>query len=107
MYFGGVDAHLTYLTIAVVDQAGDVMFQERVATTEPSRLLEVLGPHCPLEVVFETCPFWPWIHELVVPAGIGFHLAHAKELEPIASSTRTTDARDAVLLEADRAGSAG
>jgi transposase len=98
MYFGGLDAHLTYLTIAVVDRAGEIALEERVPTAEPSRLLEVLAPYRPLEVVVETCPFWPWIHDLVVPAGIGFHLAHAKELEAIASSTRKTDTRDAVLL---------
>ena len=98
MYFGGLDAHLTYLTIAVVDRAGDVALQERVATAEPTRLLEVLAPYRPLEVVVETCPFWPWIHDLVVAAGIGFHLAHAKELEAIATSARKTDAGDAVLL---------
>ena len=61
-------------------------------------MLEVLAPYRPLEVVVETCPFWPWIHDLVAPAGIGFHLAHAKELEAIASSTRKTDTRDATLL---------
>ena len=98
MYFGGIDAHLTYLTIAMVDRAGEVMLQERVATTEPSRVLEVLAPYRPLKVVVETCPFWPWIHDLVVPAGISFHLAHAKELEAIANSTRKTDTRDAAPL---------
>src|SRR5918999_5340679 len=98
MYFGGIDAHLTYLTIAVVDRAGEVVLQERVATAESLRVLEVMAPYRPLDVVVETCPFWPWIHDLVAPAGIGFHLAHAKELEAIATSTRKTDARDATLL---------
>jgi transposase len=69
-----------------------------VATAAPARLLEVLAPFRPLEVVVETCPFWPWIQDLVLPAGIGFPLAHAKELEAIATSARKTDAGDAVLL---------
>jgi hypothetical protein len=33
-----------------------------------------------------TCPFWPWIYDLLVPEEIRFHLAHATRLRTIASS---------------------
>src|SRR6266567_8605390 len=65
MYFSGLDAHLRYVTVAVLD---------------------------------ETCPFWPWLYDLLVPAGIGFHPAHAKALRAIATAPQKSDAVDARLL---------
>ena len=75
MYYAGIDAHLTYLVIAAVDKSGTLVLEERVSNAEPKRLLGVLEPYRPLEAVVETCQFWPWIHDLLVPAGIGFHRA--------------------------------
>lgn len=98
MYYAGIDAHLSYLSVAVVDRSGAPLLEQRVATQAPGQLLAVLAPYRPLEAVVETCPFWPWVYDLVVPAGIRFHLAHARELEAIASSARKTDERDALLL---------
>ena len=97
-YYAGIDAHLAYLSLAVVDKSGAVVLERRVPTTEPCPLLEVLAPYHPLEVVVEACPFWPWLYDLLAPAGIRFHLAHAEELEAIARSARKTDERDAALL---------
>jgi len=98
MYYGGIDAHLSYLTVALVDKHGVVVWQGSLATRSPERILEALAPFRPLEVVVETCPFWPWIHELLTPAGIGFHLAHAQRLRAIASSAQKNDQVDALLL---------
>jgi transposase len=98
MYYAGIDAHLSYLVIAVVDKSGALVVQERVSSAEPQRLLGALEPYRPLEAVVETCQFWPWLHDLLVPAGIGFHLAHAKKLKAIATSPQKTDSVDAALL---------
>lgn len=98
MYFAGIDAHLNYLQIAVLDRLGRLHLNTRVSTREPKELLEVLTPFQPLEVVVETCPFWPWIYDLLVPAGITFHLAHAKELRFIANAPQKKDAVDAPVL---------
>jgi transposase len=98
MFFAGIDAHLSYVQIAVLDRFGEMALESRISTTEPERLLEALAPFRPLEAVVETCPFWPWIHDLLVPAGIGFHLAHAKELRSIATAPQKNDAVDAELL---------
>lgn len=46
----------------------------------------------------ETCPFWPWIHDLLAPTDVDFHLAHASKLEAIASAHTKTDSVDAELL---------
>jgi hypothetical protein len=74
--------------VAVVDRSGAPPLEQRVATQAPSQLPTVLAPYRPLEAVVETCPAWPWLHDLLVPAGVGFHLAHAKELEAIANAAK-------------------
>jgi transposase len=48
--------------------------------------------------VVETCPFWPWLYDALVPQGMRFRLAHAQELEAIARAARKSDQRDARLL---------
>src|SRR5260370_31136535 len=92
MYFAGLDAHLKYVTIAVLDRMGQVALETTVSTKEPERLLGALAPYRPLEVVVETCPFWPWLYDLLVLAGIGFHPAHANQLRPIAVAPQKSDA---------------
>jgi len=48
-----------------------VALETTVSTKEPERLLAALAPYRPLEVVVETCPFWPWLYDLLVTlAGI-------------------------------------
>src|SRR5256886_17520664 len=98
MYSAGLDAHLKYVSVAVLDRMGKVALETTVSTKEPERLLAALAPYRPLEVVVETCPFWPWLYDLLVPAGIGFHLAHAKQLRAIAAAPQKSDAVDARLL---------
>jgi transposase len=98
MYYAGIDAHLSYLQIAVLDRFGKLDLNTRVSTQEPEELVRTLAPFRPLEVVVETCPFWPWIYDLLVPAGISFHLAHAKALRFIANAPQKKDAVDATVL---------
>ncbi len=99
MFFGGIDSHKTYLTIAVVDSRGDLVQEEgRVPIGDGEPLLAALEGYRPLEVVVETGSFWPWIHETLVPTEVGFHLAHAKKLEAIAQAETKTDSVDARLL---------
>lgn len=101
-YYAGLDAHQARVVAAVVDRQGAVVHQASVATTEPARLVDTLAPYHtsthPLAVVVETCPFWPWLYDLLVPRGVAFHLAHARELEAIATAARKSDQRDARLL---------
>lgn len=98
MYFAGIDAHVIYLRIAVLDKDGKLVLETNVSAEEPDRLLEVLSSYRPLAVVVETCPSWPWIHDLLVERGIRFHLAHAKHLRMIAHNAQKNDAVDARLL---------
>ena len=79
----------------MLDRLGTLVLETTVPTREPERLLAVLAPFRPLEVVVETCPFWPWLYDLLVPAGIRFHLAHAKRLRAIATAPQKNDRVDA------------
>ena len=99
MYYGGIDAHRTYLTVAIADKEGTVLEEHvRVPIGDGEPLLDALEGYRPLEVVVETCPFWPWIHDTLEPTEVGFHLAHASELEAIAKAETKTDSVDARLL---------
>lgn len=99
MYFGGIDAHEHYLVLAVVDnQARTTLPPTRVAVSDDETLLETLFPFRPLEVVVESSPFWPWLHDLLTVDGIRFTLAHANELRAIAHAEQKNDRVDALLL---------
>jgi transposase len=98
MYFAGLDAHLAYVTVGVVDRAGQPQALRQISTKRPEELQALLQQYPGIEAVVETCPFWPWIYDLLTPAGIRVHVAHAKELRAIATSHRKTDERDALLL---------
>lgn len=99
MYYGGINAHRTYLTVAITHKEG-VLIEEhgRVPIGDGEPILKALDEFRPLEVVVETCPFWPWIYDVLEPTDIGFHLAHASELEAIANAETKTYSVDARLL---------
>lgn len=100
MHYAGIDAHKNYLTIAIVDNQGELLREEtRVPVGDGEPLLEALEGLRPMEAVVETCPFWPWIHDVIREGTeVGFHLAHASRLEAIARAKTKTDSVDARLL---------
>jgi transposase len=97
-FFAGLDAHVAYVQVAVVDKSGRLQVEQRVRTQEPAALLAALAPYAPLEAVVETSPFWAWVYDLLTPAGIAVRVAHARDLRAIATSHRKTDEGDARLL---------
>lgn len=99
MYVAGIDAHTRYSVLVVVNKAGElVLGRTRVRSDQPEKLLETLQPFRPLEAVVETSSSWPWLHDLLTDAGIGFVLAYAKKLRAIAEATYKSDEVDAELL---------
>lgn len=99
MYVAGIDAHSSYVVVAITSKDGELVEKNRrVRVRQPERLLELLTKYRPLEVVVETSSAWPWLHDLLVPRGIGFVLAHAKRLRYIAESNYKADDVDAELL---------
>jgi transposase len=98
MYIAGVDAHTSYLAVAIVSKEGELLEKRRVRVKEPDRLDGLLARYRPLEVVVETSSSWPWLRDRLEPQGIGFILAHAKRLRWIARSNYKSDEVDAELL---------
>lgn len=99
MFVAGIDAHATYSVIAIVSNTGQlVQAPIRIKNTEEDRLVELLEPYRPLEVVVETSPAWPWLFDRIEDRGIHFVLAHAKRLRVIAESNYKSDDIDAELL---------
>jgi hypothetical protein len=97
-YYAGLDVHQEYVGLAVVDKAGMVVHDAPVRTAEPGALLTTLRPYHappthPLTVVVQSCPFWPALHDRLVPEAIQFQLAHAPELEAIARAARGSRCR--------------
>ncbi|HEU0053666.1 MAG TPA: IS110 family transposase [Longimicrobium sp.] len=99
MFTAGIDAHTRYVVVVIVNKSGElVLGPVRIRASEPERLLETLAPYRPLEAVVETSSSWPWLYELLTPAGVGFVLAHAKKLRAIAEANYKSDDIDAELL---------
>jgi hypothetical protein len=42
---------------------------KRIENGEVSELLAILAKHGPTEVVVETSPAWPWLHDLLQGSG--------------------------------------
>jgi transposase len=99
VFFAGIDAHTRYVVVAVINSKGErVLGPSRVLVKEPPRLLAVLAPYRPLDVVVETSSSWPWLHQLLEAAGMRFVLAHARKLRAIAEANYKRDEIDAELL---------
>ena len=99
MYVIGLDAHTRYVVLVVIDRMGErVLGPTRVRVEQRARLLEVLAPFRPADVVMETSGSWPWLHEVLTAAGLTFVLAHARRLRAIAEATYKRDDIDAELL---------
>ena len=95
----GIDAHATYSVIAIVSNAGQLVQEPvRVMNREGDRLVELLAPFRPLDVVVETSPAWLWLFDRLEGSGIHFVLAHAKRLRIIAESSCKSDDIDAEFL---------
>ena len=97
-FFAGLDAHVAYVQLAVVNKSGTVCLERRVRSHEAETLPALLAPFRPLAAVVEASPFWAWIYDLLTPAGVAVQVAHARALRAIATSHRKTDEGDARLL---------
>lgn len=98
MYYAGIDAHAQYLHVVVLDKHGAVVVEGKVTTKDPAAVSVFLQRYRPLQVVVETCPFWPWLRDALESDAVTFHLAHARELRAIAQHAQKNDAVDAHLL---------
>ena len=66
MFVAGLDAHTRYVVVSVVNRTGERLVKPtRVRVEDRTRLLALLAPYRPLEVVMETSSSWPWISEVL------------------------------------------
>lgn len=99
MYVAGIDAHSTYVVVTIVNNTGELVHEaERIRNSDSADLVRLLERFQPIEAVVETSPAWPWLYDLLTEHGIGFVLAHAKELKAISGQKYKRDAMDAELL---------
>jgi len=99
VFVAGLDAHTRYVVVSVVNRTGELLVKPtRVRGEDRQRLLALLAPYRPLEVVMETSSSWPWLCEVLSGADLTFVLAHARRLRAIAEATYKSDDIDAELL---------
>ena len=99
MFFAGIDAHTRYVVVVVINSTGErVLAPTRIKVEQAARVLDVLAAYRPLDAIMETSSSWPWLYELLTPAGITFVLAHARRLRAIAEANYKRDDIDAELL---------
>jgi len=99
MHVAGIDAHATYIVVAIVSNDGTLRQKPvRIRNREIGKLRSVLHPFEPLEVVVEASPAWPWLYDLLDGPDCRFVLAHPKRLRAIAEANYKNDAIDATLL---------
>lgn len=96
----GVDLHKDSLTVAVLDEAGEVERRQKLPTKCRNQIAEFFssyGPQC--QVAVESVGFYPWFWDLVQPSVGKMVLANAaavKALRPYRSAK--TDPKDAEFL---------
>lgn len=79
VFVAGLDAHTRYVVVSVVNSAGELMLKPtRVRVEQPDRVLALLAPYRPLEVVMETSSSWPWLSEVLSGADVGVVLARMR-----------------------------
>ena len=99
MKVAGIDAHTTYIVVAIVGNEGELLEKpRRIRNEDREGLVAWLKKWQPGEVVVEASGSWPWLYELVEGEDFGLVLAHPKKLRAIAESNYKTDAIDAALL---------
>jgi transposase len=99
VFFAGIDAHTRYVVVVIINSTGDrVSGPTRIKVEHPERLLALLAPYRPLDVVMESSSSWPWLSDRLAVPGIQFVLAHARRLRAIAEANYKRDDIDAELL---------
>lgn len=98
MFYSGIDLHKDNCFITTINEAGDLVQQERIANN-PELLLAYfarVGPEH--QAVVESTAGWYWLNDLLESHGISLVLAHAKYLKAISYAKVKTDKVDSHTL---------
>jgi transposase len=97
-FYCGIDLHARSMHVCVVDHAGDIVFDGRLAT-RPEALLRALEPFRDGLVIGVECMFaWYWVADWCVTYDIAFVLGHALYLKAIHGGKAKNDRIDASKL---------
>jgi transposase len=81
----------------VLDEAGDVLLEQRVSTT-PKAIKEIFGAMPRSRIALETGTHSPWVSRLLSELGHEPIVAHARSVRLIGESRRKDDRLDAMTL---------
>ncbi len=94
---GGLDVSDRYTYVCVLNAAGEVVAEGRVATP-PEALRRRFGGLAPMRIVLETGTHSPWISRLLAECGHEVLVANARRLPLIAQNDSKSDRVDAETL---------
>jgi transposase len=93
----GLDLGDRWSWYCVLDEAGEVLLEQKVGTT-PKAMKEVLGGMARSRIALETGMHSPWVSRLLSELGHEVIVAHARNVRLIGESRRKDDRRDARTL---------
>jgi transposase len=98
MFYSGIDLHKDNCFITTINDAGELVQQQRVANV-PEALLAYFAPlGSDHQAVVESTAGWYWLNDLLEDHGIPLVLAHAKYLKAISYAKVKTDKVDSHTL---------
>lgn len=65
MNYVGIDYHKRYSVVCILDDAGNIVAEERIEHAFPERFAQLLGAHAHCQVAFEATMNWSWLHEIL------------------------------------------
>ena len=103
-YYIGIDFHLQFSSVAVMDEQGTMIDSRKIYHDQPEELTAYFSQYKgQANVCLEATRNWYWIVDLLQEQGFKVKLVHAKKVRIIAESTIKTDKIDArVLAHLDR-----
>lgn len=99
MYYAGLDLHKRYLTLCVLDSAGQlVREQRRLASTLEAVTTALAGLEGGVTLTLEATLQWAWFHDRLTALGYQVLVAHPQQLKLISQARCKTDPIDARKL---------
>jgi transposase len=93
----GLDLGDRCSSYCVLDEAGEIILEQRVATT-PEAVKQIFARMAPCRIAMETGTHSPWVSRLLTALGHEVIVAHAQKVRLIVKSRRKDDRLDAQTL---------
>jgi transposase len=97
-YYAGLDLHKRYLTLCVLDSAGQVIREQRRLPPTLEAVTAQLPADGMVTVVLEATLQWAWMHDRLMALGHRVLVAHPQQLKVISQARCKTDPIDARKL---------